>query len=156
MIDKTTPVANPFDRDVWKNVYVFQFGAFATTKVIVFANSVDDGIEVAAEWLDENGLAGFFVQPDYKDAAEELGFAVDTEDCDEIAQIHERAEIDLTYTEAGYLLSYEWYLTELHGDAANQAKMLAVMTEARQELTTFIDGCNENEEVVAAMHELIK
>lgn len=92
------------------------------TYVSVWARGVEDALELAAEWLADHA-PGLFTEPDYADAAAELGVAVpftgkDLGDLyrageDELAQkIEDVACADLTYTESGYLASWEWSVSE--------------------------------------------
>lgn len=78
--DKEVPIANPEDCDFGErysrmSLYQFQFGAYADTKVYVWADSFEDAEEIAIEWADDNAR-GIFVtltEDDLKEAAEDLG-----------------------------------------------------------------------------------
>jgi hypothetical protein len=82
--DKEVPIANPEDCDHGErysrmSLYQFQFGAYADTKVYVWAGSFDDAEEIAIEWADDNAR-GIFVtltEDDLKEAAEDLGIEWD-------------------------------------------------------------------------------
>jgi hypothetical protein len=117
---------NPSERDSYSSnsVFTFHFGAYGDTTVSLWAQSdhVEDALEMAAEWLAEHA-PGIFVEPDYADAAREIGVGTpfegkDVADLyaageDELAdRICTRAEMDLTYTESGYLVSWEWTVDE--------------------------------------------
>lgn len=104
--------------------YVFHFGVYGWTHVFVWGAdlSLEDALQVAAEWLRDHA-PGIFTEPDYEDAAEELGEAhvrawftapADRDDenetlCNEVVGA---AETDLTHTESGHIASWEWNYTE--------------------------------------------
>lgn len=97
--------------------WLFSFGAYGSTHVLVVgANpSLEDALETAAEWL-EKYAPGVFSPPDYEDAAKDLSEAhvhawfTPTEDRDD--EKAAAAEEDHTYTESGWLLSWEWAVCE--------------------------------------------
>lgn len=111
--DLTYHIANPdgvewaFGRYGSGRLWVFQFGAVGTMRVIVWGeaglSSLDDALETAAE-----AAPGYFsneeVDEAYKEAKEE-GLS------DEDAQ--EEATTDMTYTESGYIPSWEWHVSEI-------------------------------------------
>lgn len=111
---------NPGDRDWMPTIYEFSFGAMGDTKVSVHAKSVEGGLELAADWLADNA-PGHLIEhgsPEARelwlDACRELGIdpesAEDREDRD--GRIYDKASEGLTYTEAGYIRSHEWYVNE--------------------------------------------
>ncbi len=107
------PVANPDNLSWAKGAFLFSFGAYGDTKVIVLENTLDDALETAGEWLAENA-PGIFIEPDYESSAQELyGKPVDECDPDEQEKIWEHAETDLTYTESGHIASWEWGVQDL-------------------------------------------
>jgi hypothetical protein len=93
----------------------FTFGAYGSTHVFVWAGpahrALDDALEEAASWLADNAPGHLSTDEEmqelYDEAREELG-----DDADE-DEIREQAEADMTYTESGYLTSYEWFVNEL-------------------------------------------
>lgn len=99
--------------------YRFAFGACGSTILGVYADSVEDALEIAAGWLAQNA-PGLIVTHDSAECAElwqeakrALGVHsdLDAEDWDEYAR--NNAEIvDHTYTEAGYIPSWEWWVDE--------------------------------------------
>lgn len=91
-----------------KGVFMFQFGAYGTTHVLAYG-SLDDALEEAAGVLRERA-PGHFVDVELPD-----GYAAMDEDEQDAAR--NEAEADLTYTESGYLASWEWYLVEMHSAA---------------------------------------
>lgn len=82
--NKEVPIANPEDCDYGErhsrmSLYQFQFGAYADTKVYVWADSFEDAEEIAIEWADDNTRGVFITltEDDLKEAAEDLGIAWD-------------------------------------------------------------------------------
>lgn len=96
------------------SIFDFHFGYYADTKVSVHARSVESALELAADWLAEHA-PGHLIKHDDKafwanaerEARENLGI-----DCDDPDKLHDEMTTDLTYTEAGYLRSWEWYVNE--------------------------------------------
>jgi hypothetical protein len=96
--------------------WLFSFGAYGDTRVIAFGH-LETALEDAAGWLAENA-PGMFSPPDYEMAAEDLELdwsIVRAADCDDpdLQRVIEAAETDHTYTEAGWLLSWEWTADEI-------------------------------------------
>lgn len=120
----TTYYANPDETTFTGATYTFSFGAYGDTHVVVFQrpDHIDDALETAAECLAEHE-PGRFSEPDYADAAREIGVALaqytnglaDLDD-DTRERILEVAEADHTYTESGWLLSHEWSVSEAEGE----------------------------------------
>lgn len=77
--DKEIPIANPGDYSDDSGLFQFQFGAYADTKVYVWADSFDDAEEIAIEWADDNARGVFvtLTEDDLKEAAEDLGIEWD-------------------------------------------------------------------------------
>lgn len=80
---------------------IFAFGSFDPTYVAAFGRSFDDCLEEAACVL-RQVAPGSFVEPEYP----EDFVAMQSEDAD---RAQADAEADLTYTEAGWLISHEWF-----------------------------------------------
>lgn len=125
--EKRTPIANePGDGD---ECFRFYFGAYGETKLDVFADHLEDALEIAFEWLDDNA-PGHLVQlgkAEWKEAAEELGLDPESDDDEIQDRIREHAETDLTvcgHTQLknGHaILSFEWGVNELHPPAKLKA-----------------------------------
>ena len=108
-------VANPNEHAFQDQLFYFQFGAYACTHVLVFADSFEDALEEAAEWLRAHAPGVFHERSaeDLADARKELAEerGVKPEDLDD-AEVEEFATQDLTYTESGYLASWEWFVRD--------------------------------------------
>lgn len=116
----TTPIANASDHDFkgdLTTLYLFQFGAYGTQYVYAWGNDgFDDALEEVAAWLADNAPGHFvtFEDSDYTEAADDIGAPSDWEEDDDWRdQVRERAEVDHTYTESGYLASWEWYVNDV-------------------------------------------
>ena len=100
------------------SAYLFWFGAVGSTRVLSYASAgyhgVEAALEEAAAVLKDEGWVGYFSEPDYDAAAAELGADWDDLDDEGQDQVREAAEADMTYTESGWLLSYEWGVNEVH------------------------------------------
>lgn len=119
-----TYYANPDETTNTGATYTFHFGAYGDTHVVVFGrpDRLAAALETAAECLLEHA-PGLFSEPDYVDAAREIGVALDQytrgladlpEDLAE--RIRELATVDRTYTESGWLLSWGWTVDESEGE----------------------------------------
>jgi len=110
---------NPGERDS-KHTYDFQFGAYGDTACSVHANSLESALELAADWLADNAPGHLIseeeMQEALQEACQERGFAPDDIDWSDLRGEHakaiEAAECDLTHTEAGWLRSWEWSVSE--------------------------------------------
>lgn len=133
-------VANPTDRDMTRGpggtwqTYLFSFGAYGDTRVLAYGSSMDDALEEAAEWLAEHapghliGRGSDELNELVAEAREE--WVNDHErypDEEEMHDVFDRATADLTYTEAGYLTSYEWTVRE----NPTKAELVALAKERR-------------------------
>lgn len=128
--EKRVPIANePGDGD---DCFRFSFGAYGSTVLDVFADRLEDALEQAFEWLDDNA-PGHLVEigeAELRESALELGLDYDAANQEAIdsgsfrdgdfAKIVEHAETDLTQCghttlkHGQYLLSWEWGVSELH------------------------------------------
>lgn len=101
-----------FDKYAQSSVFAFWFDQHAPTRVLVLErrDHNDSALEEATGWL-ESHMPGHFYDDEYmkqryKEAQEELGPDASEE------ELSEHAEMDLMYTESGYLGSDEWGLDE--------------------------------------------
>lgn len=107
---------NPMEKSWRKRAYVLWFGAVGTTYLHVYADSLEAALEECAEWLAEYAPGHIMEHGSeehrdlLREACEERGILdgdLDFESEDVMAAV-EAAEADLTYTESGFLTSYEW------------------------------------------------
>lgn len=114
----TVFIANPLDVESDDNdITIFTFGAYGDHHVAVLNKNLEDGLEEAAEWLSQHAshhlISDDRMKELYDEALEELVEAgEDPEDEETMQQAQEQAETDLTYTESGYLTSWEWSMDE--------------------------------------------
>jgi hypothetical protein len=92
-------VANPFEKDFTRKRWVLYFGAVGTQYVLVFGGSLENALEEAAAALVDANMPGYFIEPEVEDGS--------THDCPDGAEGYP-CTCDLTYTESGYLPSWEW------------------------------------------------
>ena len=109
--DKLYHVAQTFWAHEAENGWLFQFGAYGTTRVIVLAepgtSSLYDALETAAEVVADVAPGVFHdeaVTEAYNEAIAE-GMSP--------SEATEEAETDMTYTESGYIPSWEWTVSNL-------------------------------------------
>ena len=113
------PIANSGDVDSWDGLWLFQFGAYGSTNVYVWADGLESAFEEAVEWLDDNapGLLTTVGDEDYRNAAEELGKEWDPSDPDE--EVMQAAEADMTMIghttlqNGNAVPSWEWHVAEV-------------------------------------------
>jgi len=128
----TYDLINPSEAWFHKRLWAFQFGSVGATRLLVWAASLEDALEESADWL-ESDAPGHLIGHNSDDlrvlleeAAEEMGYFGDLAEVneDDWEAIEESATADLTYTEAGYLVSYEWWVDEVTtGTACYQRAM---------------------------------
>ena len=92
---------------------LFTFGPYGGVRVLVYASSgyrdLSDRLEVAAGTLRDLGMDGLFTTDD---EMRDLIAEAEAEG-HEGEEAYQQAEADLTYTESGYLTSYEWGVNDL-------------------------------------------
>lgn len=117
----TKHYANPDETVFVGSLFTFHFGAYGDTEVCVYQrpDHLDDALETAADWLKDNA-PGLFTEPDYNGAREERACECAGTDtvCDDCAA---HAEVDLNYTESGWLASWEWSVGEEECDGPPDA-----------------------------------
>jgi hypothetical protein len=110
---------NPTERKWYKHSYVLWFGESGATYIHCYANSLEDALEECGAWLADHAPGHImpFGSDEHtellKEACQDAGvefnpdkfYGVIDSDADEILQ---SAEADLTYTESGFITSYEW------------------------------------------------
>lgn len=120
-------ISNPLEVEGGRNdVKVFWFSngignAPGVMRVAVLNKSVEDGLEESAAWIADHA-PGYITKHDdpyltelYDEALKELVDAgEDPEDEQTQSQAQQDATEDMTYTESGYLNSWEWGLDDVH------------------------------------------
>jgi hypothetical protein len=107
-------LVNPSDRDWTEHDYVLCFGAYGWTKLRVWANSLEDALDEAVDWIADNEpglLADDEVKEEFDRLCVERGIVdLAAAEDDVLCAIQEEAEIDTTIAgDAGhYLYSWEW------------------------------------------------
>ncbi len=113
-------LVNPEDASWTKHRFIMWFGAYGSTNLSIWSNSLDDAIETAGEYIAKHWPG--MIMKDWGDEHKELVREACTESGvdfpagfdaleDEAKwKICETAEADLTRTESGFLTSYEWGL----------------------------------------------
>lgn len=131
-------IVNPSNRSWTSHRYVLSFGAVGTTHLMAYANSLEDALEECAEWLAKH--APGHIMPMYgeehmaliHEQAEEHGLtpeALQELDDDQRYDVEQDAVADMTYTEAGYLTSYEWFITLEDPSRAEIKAFIASLSE---------------------------
>lgn len=109
-------ILNPSDRSWQAKRWILRFGTVGSTYVMVWG-SLESALETAASWLADNAPGHIMthdsdeLQELFNEAMQELyphAESIDDLDESEVSACQEQATADLTYTEAGYLTSYEW------------------------------------------------
>lgn len=107
-------LVNPLEYNNWTRtqLYAMHFGAYGTTCLLIWMDaSIEDAAEVAAEWLVKYAPGHITTEEHVGKLMEEVREEEPGID-DEAA--YEKATADLTYTEAGWLTSYEWTIDDIH------------------------------------------
>ncbi len=89
----------------------FTFGAVGITALLYFSDSDDlsAGLETCAEWLRSNGMLGYFSEPEYPLADDGTCSVCGSDQSGKMCEHFTDAEVDHTYTEAGWILGWEWH-----------------------------------------------
>jgi len=175
------PIANETERSWQTGLFLFSFGAYGDTHVLVWAqpDDVDTALETAIEWLDENapglGVSHEELQAYAEDAAREAGYAsissleaaIDDGSADpaEMDHVLQDAETDLyvvghtTLKHIAALRSWEWYVSDVDCDSDEyreaHARSLAAILEADIEAITgsLADASQERWEALTHSRE---
>ena len=166
----------------WQNAlnaeggWLFRFGAYGTIRIVVLnepgTSNLEDALETAAEALLLVAPGQIVTDEElhelYAEAGEEAGLTYrsgvfydgDTEldwDTPRADSVRESAEADLTYTEAGWLTSYEWFVDDLHsGDEVYYRAVLAVLKDDPDEMADWVseEDAMEEDGLAAAVEVL--
>jgi hypothetical protein len=128
-------LVNPLDYNnhMHPQLYAMHFGAYGTTCLLVWSNkgSIEDAAELAAEFLAEYAPGHITSEADVGKLMEEA--KQDDPELDD-EEAYEAATADLTYTEAGWLTSYEWTIDDVHkGDPLFDAALEASKEEYEEQ-----------------------
>jgi hypothetical protein len=120
-MDKIIPV-NGSDRNWTKHRYILAFGAYGWTRLMVWANSLEDALDEAIDWIAENA-PGLLCDDQVAEAYREAITEGKSED-----EAHEIATEDTTCGgNAGhYILSWEWCIV---AEDPSRAEVLSLMKE---------------------------
>ena len=129
MSDRLIHYANP--EEIAASCFEFHFGAYQDTTIRVYApaDHYESALEIAAEWLAEHE-PGHLIEDWgdehrtlYNEAVKELyPNTLEADLTNEQRQLaNEQATADLTYTECGWLISYEWTVHESPADTTHPA-----------------------------------
>lgn len=117
----TVALVNPNDRDWTRGRYVIAFGAYGHIQCVVWANSLEDALDEAADWLEENA-PGMFCDTE---VAEEYQRLV-AEGVEE-STAFERAAVDTMVIGAHHIPS--WEVTVI-AENPTRAEMLGILGQA--------------------------
>jgi len=104
------PLEYPRSKYARESLFALQFGAYGWTKLLVWASSAEDSLEEAAGWLKEFA-PGIFTDEDSLREMEE-DYREENPDADD-DDVMDAMYPDHTYTESGYIPSWEWTLDEI-------------------------------------------
>lgn len=88
------------------SLFAMHFGAYGNTCLLVWGDHLESALETAAEWLAQYTPGHIADETDIQTLMKDFPDLSDEE-------AYEKATADLTYTESGYLVSYEWTVDEL-------------------------------------------
>lgn len=108
-------LVNPLDypdgkHGSYDNLYAFGFGAYGSTRALLWGSSIEDALEEVAEWLAKYAPGHITSE---EDVAKLMAEVREDEGDMEDDEAYEKATADLTYTEAGHLTSYEWTVDDV-------------------------------------------
>lgn len=116
----------------YQNLFAFGFGAYGATRLLVWGGGdIEDALTDATGWLEQYA-------PGHLSSEDQVALLMDEvreEDPDlSEEEAYEQATADLTYTEAGYLTSYEWTVDDVRkGTPLYQASFEASQEEFERE-----------------------
>lgn len=116
-------IVNANDRDWTKHRYVLGFGAYSCTRLMVWANSLDDALDECIDWIVDHApglLADDAVADEYKRLIAEGASEDDA---------HEAAIVDTTCGGncGNYILSQEWFILAEDPSRTDVLTMLGVL-----------------------------
>jgi hypothetical protein len=110
-------LVNPGDRDSWTctHAYVFHFGAYGDTHLMVWGDSLDSALDEAIDWLVDNApghIVDDQVQEEYECLCEEYGPLLLTDEVRERLQEESEADTTCGGNYGNRINSWEWSVTE--------------------------------------------
>lgn len=123
---------NATDADWTRHRYILWFGAYGTTRLMVWANSLDDALDGAIDWLVDNA-PGHIVDDQVNEAYEEAIGAGKSED-----EAREEAESDTTIggNAGNHILSHEWGIVK---EDPSRADLLELEGRPRERRSSGVD-----------------
>lgn len=110
---------SPYGTPGWE-LWRLDFGSYGDLHIYVWSSSLQTALEVAAAYASERGWT-IFEEPDLEEAREELKAEGNLSPSEN--QIAERATVDMTYTESGYL-GYDWSSYSVWPESSEFAQVL--------------------------------
>ena len=113
-------LVNPSDRDWTRHRFVLAFGAYGWTQCVVWANSLDDALDEAVDWIAEHA-PGLLADDSVREEFERLVAEGATE-----GKAWEDATVDTTRAgnSGHYLLSCEWAIV---AEDPTRSEMLSIL-----------------------------
>lgn len=117
-------LVNPSDRDWTRRRFVLAFGDYGWTQCVVWANSLDDALDEAVDWIAEHA-PGLLADDSVREEFERLVAEGATEE-----EAWEEATVDTTCAgnSGHYLLSYEWAIV---AEDPTRDEMLSILGRAQ-------------------------
>lgn len=101
-------IVNPTDRSWVRNRYLFSFGAYGDAKCLVWANSLDDALDEAIDWLVEHAPGILCDEEVHKEYERAIAEGLDKD----AAQEHATVDTTCGGNAGNYINSWEWSVVE--------------------------------------------
>lgn len=111
---------NGSDRSWMKHRFILAFGAYADTRIMVWANHIEGAIDEAIDWLVDHA-PGHIVDDLVAEAYRE---AIAAGKSEEEAMDYAREDTTCGGNAGNYIMSHEWYLL---AEDPSRAELLALM-----------------------------
>lgn len=99
-------IVNPNDSDWTRNRYLLEFGMYHPTRLLVWANGLEDALDVAIDWIEENA-PGLLVDEQVNEAYNE---AIAEGKSEEEAQVCANTDVTCGGNAGHYIASEEWHI----------------------------------------------
>ncbi len=100
----TLTLVNPSDKSWTRHRYVLWFGAYGTTRLMVWANSLDDAFDECVDWCVSNAPGLLATQQVHEEYQRLLALGMDDEKAMDEAQV----DMSCGGNAGDYVASYEW------------------------------------------------